>query len=176
VRWAWCTMRSRRAAASRSRTDAVPRPRALSPPSGRGAGPFFSRLRPGSWGPLFRLDPTSLSTSVGAGCRRTSNSEPHDNAHAKCGARECPQDQHHDLLPDREHTTALNASRSTGRHEIGARIVKLTGTKFWPPKLTRFFRQGPCSAPTDQSAATGLEGGARPPSVFPVGGAMRRRP
>jgi hypothetical protein len=65
----------------------------------RPPGPFLPRLRPRSWRPLFHADPTSLSASVGAGDRGSPNSKANDNARAKCGARECRQDQNHDRSP-----------------------------------------------------------------------------
>jgi hypothetical protein len=55
----------------------------------RTPGLFFPRLRLGSWWPLFYADPTSFSTGIGTGDRRTPNGEPHDDPRAKCGACEC---------------------------------------------------------------------------------------
>ena len=61
----------------------------------RPPGLLLSRLWPGAFR-LFRPDPTSLSTSVDTGDRGASDRKPDDNARAKCGARECRQDQNHD--------------------------------------------------------------------------------
>jgi hypothetical protein len=81
------------------------------PPSAlRPAGPpwlFFLRLRPGSWRPLLYPGATSLSTGIGTGNRGNAKSKPHDDARAKCGARKCRRDQHHDPPPHREKTTIL---------------------------------------------------------------------
>jgi hypothetical protein len=62
----------------------------------RAPGPFFPGLPPGPWWPLFRPDLTSLSTGKSTGDCRTPDRKSDDDASAKCGARECRQDQHHD--------------------------------------------------------------------------------
>jgi hypothetical protein len=77
----------------------------------RPPGLFFFRLWPGAWR-LFRPDPTSLSTSVNTGDRGASDGKPDDNARAKCGARECRQDQNHDHPSLQESNDVQSVSRA----------------------------------------------------------------
>jgi len=81
----------------------------------RPPGLFFSRLWPRPWRPLFHPDPTSLSTSVDTGGRGASDRKPDDNARAKCGARECRQDQNHDhpLTSEKQQSSNPELCRST---------------------------------------------------------------
>jgi hypothetical protein len=111
----------------------------------RSPGLFFSRLWPGPWWSLFRPDPTSPSTSVETGDRRASNRKPDDNARAKCGGRECRQDQNHDHPLTSEKQQSSNPSSSTDRHEMPIRRFKLTVANR-PPKLAP-CRSWQCASP-----------------------------
>ena len=119
-------------------------------------------------GGLFRPDPTSLSTSLNTGDRRTPNRKPDDNARAKCGTGECRQDQNHDLTVRKQEPS--NASSSAARHEMPIRRFKLGVANCDLQDLPCSCWHGPCSAATGQICrAAGLEQRTRPPSVFPSG-------
>jgi hypothetical protein len=173
------TPQSRQAPRSERPTRAFPYlqnppPRSSGNKSGLGLRParppglFFSRLWPGPWRPLFRPDPTSLSTSVDTGDRGACDRKPDDNARAKSGARECRQDQNHDhpLTSGKQQPQIPRALPIDMRCKSDASSPSSRG--LWPPKY-RLAVAGMVNAPCQPiRRAVGLGPRARSPAGWEV--------